>query len=681
MIRNGAIAAALAAFFGAAGEVAAQNPFTPEANAQREAARGLEPVALEPPVPATPRRSAAIAVKIRFYADGDYRAGLFRWADRAKAQLSQLNQFIEPAFGVRLEAESFRRWHREGGNGDVFKLLEELEKMDAGQGVDWVVAYVTPLPLVTSSIHQIGAARVMGRHFVLRGMASAEESQALGKAFDQLDPAEREQLYSRRKWHKECAIFLHEWLHTLGAIHSTDQQQITHPSYTNRMKTLAPIDAELAAEALQARIEARHGGAPNYAGLRAALARVSNPSWVTKERDELLAGLAKLPGSSGPPPVRRPPEGGGVGAGAGGGAVAGGKGPGPVTPGALGLPEGPGSGSLGRLGPRGGAVVGGEAPGGTLSSEDRAVMEKAIDQMKTGKPEGAWKLVEPLGERHRGSLDVQRLLCRLGHVPGKKKEGTAACERAKELAPSLPDPWIDCAHAQLMRKELPEALATADEAATRARNLKSKRDIWLWISRLYGQMGALTRAEETAELAAGSVPEAELAAARDTIARERRNLALPRPPAGEPRPEPATEMGYVAAFRNASRLLDARRIREGKLALEEARRHIPTAPGLDLLACEIDLRQNRPRQGEKSCQRALDAMTDLPRAHYLLGHAKLQSGARDAAAASLKRSIDLDPKEIGPWEALADIYRASGKRQELATLKAEYEKLFSRPLK
>jgi predicted Zn-dependent protease len=324
--------------------------------------------------------------------------------------------------------------------------------------------------------------------------------------------------------------------------------------------------------------------------------------------------------------------------------------------------------------------VGGEAPG-TLSSEDRAVMEKAIDQMKAGKAEAAWKLVEPLGESHPANLDVQRLLCRLGHVPDKKAPGMAACQRAKELAPSLPDPWIDCAHAQLMRKELPEALVTADEAASRARNVKTRKDIWLWIGRLYGQMGALTRAEEAVELAVGSVPEAELTAARDTVARERRNLALPRPAAGQPRPEPAAEMGYVAAFRKASRLFEARKMREGKAALEEARRHMPTAPGLDLLACEIDLRQNRPRQGEQACQRALDAMKDLPRAHYLLGHAKLQSGARDAAAAELKRSIDLDPKEIGPWEALADLYRASGKRQELAALKAEYEKLFSRPLK
>ena len=42
------------------------------------------------------------------------------------------------------------------------------------------------------------------------------------------------------------------------------------------MRTLAPVEAELAAEARQARMETRHGGNPNYAGLRAALERASH---------------------------------------------------------------------------------------------------------------------------------------------------------------------------------------------------------------------------------------------------------------------------------------------------------------------------------------------------------------------------------------------------------------------
>jgi Flp pilus assembly protein TadD len=74
-------------------------------------------------------------------------------------------------------------------------------------------------------------------------------------------------------------------------------------------------------------------------------------------------------------------------------------------------------------------------------------------------------------------------------------------------------------------------------------------------------------------------------------------------------------------------------------------------------------------------------MPDLPRAHYLLGHIKLNTGAHDGAAAAFKKSIELEPRESGPWKSLADLYRITGKREALATLKEEYQKVFSKPLK
>ena len=41
----------------------------------------------------------------------------------------------------------------------------------------------------------------------------------------------------------------------------------------------------------------------------------------------------------------------------------------------------------------------------------------------------------------------------------------------------------------------------------------------------------------------------------------------------------------------------------------------------------------------------------------------------------------LDPRASGVYETLAEVYRADGKRQELAALRAEYHKVFSRPLR
>src|SRR5437763_71090 len=73
-------------------------------------------------------------------------------------------------------------------------------------------------PFTTSPAQERAAQRlepallqVLGRHFVLRGMADLEEARDLARYLDTLDPSQREKLYSRRKWHKEIAVFLHEW--------------------------------------------------------------------------------------------------------------------------------------------------------------------------------------------------------------------------------------------------------------------------------------------------------------------------------------------------------------------------------------------------------------------------------------------------------------------------------------
>ena len=74
-------------------------------------------------------------------------------------------------------------------------------------------------------------------------------------------------------------------------------------------------------------------------------------------------------------------------------------------------------------------------------------------------------------------------------------------------------------------------------------------------------------------------------------------------------------------------------------------------------------------------------MPDLPRAHYLMAHVRLQANARQAAVDELRKSIELDPRAPGAYETLAEIYRAGGKRQELTALRVEYQKVFSRTLR
>jgi len=599
--------------------VAADNPFAPEANDQRRAAQSMEPAALRPPGLGTGR---LVTLRIRFHADGDYRAGLFRWADRVRAQLSQLNQFLEPGFGVRLEPESFRRWHRAAGIGDVQSVLAELEAHDAGQGVDWVVGYVTPLQLVTSSIHALGAARPLGKHFVMRGMASPEEAAALGRNFDQLEVGEREGLYGRRKWHKETAIFLHELLHTLGVPHSGNPRRLMHPSYSNQMSDLSSEDAELAALALRARLAAQGGPKVDWSALRGFVERTSSPEWAADERQQLLAALARTGARIGAPPPTQ------------------------------------------------------SSRPGALTSKQQEQFERAVKLLNDRKEAQAWTEVSPLGKALPDSPEVQRLMCRLGHVKEAGEQGAAACRRARTLDPTSPEPLLDEAQSQIMAGQADKALVNVDAAAALTGKLgDGQAASWRSVARLYGQLGALSRADECLARA----PEGdEVEALRAAVLRDRRSLGMPA--SGASRLPAEREPALADGVRRVRALLGADRLKEASAEAERGLRAFPGAPGMLVVACEVDMRARR-RGAERRCTEALAAFEELPRAHYLLGHARLAAGKRDAAITSLQRARALEPEDSATWETLADVYRMAGKRDELAQLRTDYQKAFGQPLK
>src|SRR6185436_15638797 len=354
-----------------------------------------------------------------------------------------------------------------------------------------------------------------GRHFILRGMASADDAAAL-KTLDLLDPAEREQIYSRRKWHKETAVFLHEWLHTLGAIHSSNPERLTNPSYSNKMSNLAIVDTELAAIALRARLDERQSGTLDWSRLRGAVERSRSPEWFNKERDELLAMLISQGARAGQPPGDK------------------------------------------RL----------REPEGGLSKEETESFNKAIELTKANKGEEAWSAGKALGPKYPKSVDVQRMLCRLSYVKAAGDDGLAACARARDLAPAAPEPLIDAAQARILRKEIPEALAATDAAAELATKKPDRGDVWVWIAQLYGQLGALTRADQM--LAKAGDKAVGLENARGALAHDRRMFGVP---AGALPPE--READYADRFRKVMRLMETSKLRDARTAAEAARKEFP----------------------------------------------------------------------------------------------------------
>ena len=207
-----------------------------------------------------PRREGGRApgpVRIRFHADADYRSEGGRWQENIKVLLGNLNKVVGQSFGVRFEVAEFRRWDRTGPNGELGPMLEQLEKLDPGMDVDWVVGLVSSLPLVSMSFHDLGKARVLGRHFVVRGMNSVAEMQDFQRMFKAMEQSERDQLYSIRKAHKETSVFLHEWGHTLGAPHVEDPTRLMNVGYSQRTSLFSSEDAELMTAAIDSRLRSR----------------------------------------------------------------------------------------------------------------------------------------------------------------------------------------------------------------------------------------------------------------------------------------------------------------------------------------------------------------------------------------------------------------------------------------
>ena len=231
-----------------------------EAELEAAAATHLEPA------PLVARRWAAAgaevrALRVRFYADAEYRAAGVHWQDRVRGQLAELNALLTPAFAIRLEADGFRRWdRRDRGAGDLSGLLDQLQAFDSGEDVDWVVGLVSPLPLLSQSMHELGAARTPGRHLVVRAMSSVAELDQLRHMFPHLGGAAREKLYGRRKGHKERAVFLHEWAHSLGIGHSENPTHVMSPGYSHRTSVLDETQCDRISSALAKR--QRPGRAP-----------------------------------------------------------------------------------------------------------------------------------------------------------------------------------------------------------------------------------------------------------------------------------------------------------------------------------------------------------------------------------------------------------------------------------
>ncbi len=251
--------------------------------ADKNRAEALRPAAAHES--AAPPRSLR-RVRARLWADETYRSQNVHWSTHVERQIAVVNGMLAP-YGAELEVLAAQPWPRRSAD-DLSADLAALVAHDPGEDVDLVIGYVTALPAFTASMHQLGRAEVLGRHVVVRGMDDRAELEYFTKSFRMLSQEEATNLYYERKRHKEAAVLVHEWGHTVGATHSDAYTDYMHPVYDVRAAELRPQSAELVQAWLAHDRSSRDG---QVAHLRAVVALLEQRPSPSEEERDVLAGL------------------------------------------------------------------------------------------------------------------------------------------------------------------------------------------------------------------------------------------------------------------------------------------------------------------------------------------------------------------------------------------------------
>ncbi len=274
---------------------------------QRHSADALRPKSADPPPLSDPPR---YHVRIRILADADYRAHAMDWRSQAERQVYRASDALA-AYGADFVVADMREWNRQSAS-TLYDDLSALEKEDKGNGVDLVLGLVSASTVSTPLMHQLGLARILGKHCVLRGMDDAIEFDALTGGYSMISREELTALYTARKRHKESALLIHEWGHTLGAFHVLAVDDYMHPSYSEDQRGFSVENAALVRLGLEHADRDTSDGQRRW--LQAVVDEVDRQALhrqVSSDQQELMnavrAALAAAPEPRlGPAPATRP---------------------------------------------------------------------------------------------------------------------------------------------------------------------------------------------------------------------------------------------------------------------------------------------------------------------------------------------------------------------------------------
>ncbi|WP_428269383.1 hypothetical protein [Haliangium sp.] len=557
-------------------------------------------------------KEAERSAKLRVYATAQYRAQNLHWRERFNDDVDMVNQYLIPAFGLRLEVVEYRNWDGVEDRPEVSDMVALLEALDPGDDVDWVVGLTSALSSATTSFHRIGAARPLGRHWVMRGFEDLDVEARLAKVEEQ----DRKWLREARRQHRQVSVFMHEWAHSLGVNHVTLKDTVMAAGYSRKISGYSSQVESLVRAMLRVRmvppdersmlIEARawraHMRANPWEGWQQREV-VQTMDWV----DEMEAEAASAAGA-----------------------------------------DEPGGGSSGAL--------------EGIPKEVAPAFERVNALAREGRHSDARAELEPLIAAYPAHVAFRLAGCQIRLAEeGPSEAARADCGRVAEL-----DPEQTAAELMLARA-LVEADQRADAGAVLAGVLaripsmtRDAAGAWTQLVSVYRGLNAVTWLEDAILVA----PEGVDTEALDAWTHEvRRRHGLPPDSARKHRIPPEEEGAYLATVRSLLQKVYtgdyAAAGREGRAALAR----YPRAPGVLGALCDLELRRKRYAAARAHCQRAVDGYPDATWARYLLGILDLRARKNAAGIRHLEHTIEVDP---GLRQAYHALYKAYGRMHDSA---------------
>ena len=588
---------------------------------------------LAPHLPATleadrPRAGEPRTATIRVWVDAAVRA-LPRWKDEVSEQVDYASQLLTPLLGVRLQVAGWKDWDRTGAPSAALQQLTELDK---GDGVTWVVGYTAAGDTASKAMTELGDARPLGHHVVVRWWAETPETAALASALPDLKEAERGELYAAHRRHKQTVVLLHHVAATLGAIGEADPTWIAHPTYGIKQAGFADRTRELLTLAVDARL-AEATDETIAKALLGAIEKAEWGGWIEARKAEVTTALR--------------------------------------------------------------SVIDAQRAGKTAADIPQAAYDQVTriqNLARRGDAANALGELDNLLTAYPGNAALHLIKCELlagglGTAPPPTRAAQAgppakvvpnpaakaACARVSELAPGDPSPHLVLGAALLRAADAVGARAELVQAEATIANLPAPADAWRQLIGLYQGIDALTWAEG-ALAKAGLDADPAAAAIRSVRAR----YGVPR---GATFVTPADEGALVRAVKAALAQVYASKYGPAEAALAAAEKRWARAPGLAAVRCDLALRMGQIEPARAACRRALAGQPDNSWALYLSGVIALrEASGTTAGVAHLRAAIAADPELGQAWRTLGKALVRAKDQAALDQLAQDYQAKFGQAL-